>query len=68
MVHEKMVSGLYSPIKLGEVMSCRRFTPSGQVNPWNRSDTDRVEKLTFENGQFVRQPRSTPEPQRLSVC
>ena len=65
MVHEKTVSGLYSPVKLGEVISVRHFTPSGQVNPWNRSETDRIEKLTFENGQFVRQPKATPEPQRL---
>ena len=59
------MSGLYSPVKLGEVISVRHFKPSGQVNPWNRSDTDRIEKLTFENGQFVRQPKTTPEPQRL---
>ena len=65
MVHEKTVSGLYSPVKLGEVISVRHFTPSGQVNPWNRSENDRIEKLTFENGQFVRQPKATPEPQRL---
>ena len=65
MVFEKTVSGLYSTAKLGEVMSFRHFTPSGQVNPWNRFETERTEKLTFENGAFVKRPKVAPEPQRL---
>ena len=60
----KKVAG-YSPVKLGEVMSFRHFTPSGQVNPGNRSDADRIKKLTFEHSAFVKRPKATPEPSRF---
>ena len=46
-------------------MSFRHFTPSGQVNPENRSDADRIEKLTFEHGAFVKRPKAIPEPSRF---
>ena len=34
MVYENESSRLFSPVKLGEIISARNFTPSRQVNPW----------------------------------
>ena len=66
MVHERQVSHLFTPVRLGEVISSRHFTPSGQVNPWAKGAEDRAERLSLGNdGQFVKQQQPIPEPQRL---
>ena len=66
MVHERQVSQLFTPVRLGEVIAARHFTPSGQINPWAKGGDDRAERLALgSDGQFVKQQRPVPEPQRL---
>ena len=53
-------------MRLGEVIAARHFTPSGQINPWAKGGDDRAERLALgSDGQFVKQQRPVPEPQRL---
>ena len=66
MVHERQVSHLFTPVRLGEIISTRHFTPSKQVNPWAKGAEDRAERLSLGNdGQFVKQQQAIPAPQRM---
>ncbi|CAE7947824.1 ftsH [Symbiodinium sp. KB8] len=65
LVYENETSRLFSPVKLGEIISARNFTPSRQVNPWAKSDDKFSELLSLDaSGSLVRKDTRVPEPQK----
>ncbi|CAE7259953.1 ftsH [Symbiodinium sp. CCMP2592] len=65
MVYEREHSHLYSPVKLGEIISVRNFTPSRQVNPWAKSEDRFSDALSLDaSGSLVRRDKRVPEPQK----
>ena len=67
MVHEHQTSKLYTPLKLGEIISIRHFTPTKAINTFAQKE-DKVSKLLLDDqGTWVKQPRWIPEPQKLTT-
>ena len=65
MVFEFESSRLFTPVKLGEVISSRNFTPSRQVNPFAKTEDRFAEALSLDSsGVLVRKDRRIPEPQK----
>ncbi|CAE7859234.1 unnamed protein product, partial [Symbiodinium microadriaticum] len=65
MVCENETSRLFSPVKLGEIISPRNFTRSRQANPWAKSDANFSEILSLDaSGSLVRKDKRVPEPQK----
>ena len=58
MVYENDTSRVFSPVKLGEIISVRNFTPSRQVNPWAESDAKFSELLSLDaSGSLLRRDK-----------
>ena len=65
MVFEAESSRLFTPVRLGEVISTRNFTPSRQVNPFAKTEDRFTEALSLDHsGALVRRDRRIPEPQK----
>ena len=65
MVYEKEHSHLFSPVKLGEIISVRNFTPSRQVNPWAKTEDRFSDSLSLDaSGLLVQRHKKIPEPQK----
>ncbi|OLP97337.1 hypothetical protein AK812_SmicGene20338 [Symbiodinium microadriaticum] len=65
MVYENETSHLFSPLKLGEIISVRTFAPSRQVNPEAKSDDKFSELLSLDtSGSLLRRDKRVPEPSK----
>ena len=65
MVHQHQSSKQYSPVRLGEIISLRHFTPSKSANPFAPKDDSKTRLILDESGTFTKASRQVPEPQKL---
>ncbi|CAE7275931.1 yciC, partial [Symbiodinium sp. CCMP2456] len=65
MVHQHQTSKQYSPVRLGEIISLRHFTPSKAANPFAPKDDSRTKMILDDSGTFTKAMRHVPEPQKL---
>ena len=49
MMHEHTVTKLYTPVRLGEILTTRSFTSSGQVNQLATKDRDKEKSLGLDD-------------------
>ena len=68
MAHERQVSHLFTPVRLGEIISTRHFTPSKQVNPWAKGAEDRAEQSVCRWGMTGSSSSSSRPSQNLNAC
>ena len=59
--HEISISKLFTPILLGEIMTTRAYTSTGQINMMSQKKSDKQE-LTLEDGQWVTQDPKPWDP------
>ena len=65
MVHQHQSSKQYTPVRLGEIISLRHFTPSKSANPFAPKDDSKTRLILDESGTFTKASRQVPEPQKL---
>ena len=63
-LHEHEVSKTYTPIQLGEIITCRTFQANGEPNPLAKKERN-VTKLTLTGEQLVASPEEPWQPRSV---